>query len=105
MITVPGEEVVKEKLPVRRTKAELISTTDTSLRRAYSFESDPKYVDISILFSNLLTYICTILIIYCVMVAFIMWEAFNTTIVLIVCVVLLLLDNSVIFNSALINLT
>ncbi|XP_021954989.1 protein phosphatase 1 regulatory subunit 12A isoform X3 [Folsomia candida] len=42
-ITVPGEEVVKEKLPVRRTKAELISTTDTSLRRAYSFESDPKF--------------------------------------------------------------
>ncbi|XP_021954993.1 protein phosphatase 1 regulatory subunit 12B isoform X8 [Folsomia candida] len=40
---VPGEEVVKEKLPVRRTKAELISTTDTSLRRAYSFESDPKF--------------------------------------------------------------
>ncbi|XP_035709027.1 protein phosphatase 1 regulatory subunit 12B isoform X10 [Folsomia candida] len=44
-ITVPGEEVVKEKLPVRRTKAELISTTDTSLRRAYSFESDPKTKD------------------------------------------------------------
>ncbi|XP_035709029.1 protein phosphatase 1 regulatory subunit 12B isoform X12 [Folsomia candida] len=42
---VPGEEVVKEKLPVRRTKAELISTTDTSLRRAYSFESDPKTKD------------------------------------------------------------